>query len=95
MKQPMAILAKAKVNESTFDYALRLEKELEQVKDLARFLSQTWSNIDKFVYEHCFDSLMQYPVIQGTANQLNIQRIGDQSFDKDNLPKAVNQLLNN
>jgi len=65
-----------------------------EVLDLVRFLAETWTDIDKFVYEHCDgDSLMKYPVIQGTGNQIRLKRIGEQEYKKANLKKAIDWLL--
>ena len=86
------LLGFAKVDESNFDCALRVKEELEEIKDLVRFMCATWTDIDKFVYENCFN-LDKYPVIQGTKNQINLSRIGEQSFSNESLPRAVNQLL--
>lgn len=61
-----------------------------EVLDLVRFMCATWAEIDKFVYEHCDgNALTQYPVVQGTANQINLMRIGEQPHDTANLHKAV------
>lgn len=72
----------------------QLIEEVEQLKDLVRFLSETWVSIDKFVYKNCTgEQLMQYPVIQGTRNQVNLKRIGEQEYKTENLRKAVSLLL--
>ena len=61
-----------------------------EVLDLVRFMCATWAEIDKFVYKHCDgDALMHYPVVQGTANQVNLIRIGEQPHNTANLTKAV------
>ena len=66
----------------------------EDVLHLTRFLANTWYAIDRFVYDHCSgESLMQYPVIQGTRNQFNLQAIGEQPFDKAKISSGVNFML--
>lgn len=61
-----------------------------EVLDLVRFMCATWTEIDKFVYEHCDgNALMHYPVVQGTANQINLMRIGEQPHSTANIYKAV------
>ncbi|WP_213072766.1 hypothetical protein, partial [Acinetobacter sp. ANC 5045] len=62
------------------------------VLDLTRFMCKTWSEIDKFVYKNCSD-IGQYPVIQGTKNQLNLSRIGEQQINANEINKGVNWLL--
>lgn len=62
------------------------------VLDLTRFMCKTWSEIDKFVYKNCSD-IGQYPVIQGTQNQLNLSRIGEQQVNANEINKGVNWLL--
>lgn len=62
------------------------------VLDLTRFMCKTWSEIDKFVYKNCSD-IGQYPVIQGTQNQLNLSRIGEQQINANEINKGVNWLL--
>ncbi|WP_415913379.1 hypothetical protein [Neptuniibacter sp. QD37_11] len=67
-----------------------------EVLDLVRFLAKTWAETDVFVYTHCnAGALSEYPVIQGTKNQLNLMSIGEQEFDPSNIPAAVRWLLNN
>ena len=65
-----------------------------EILDLCRFLAKTWAEIDKFVYENCTgDALMRYPVIQGTRNQLNLKKIGEQPINAANTAKAVKFML--
>lgn len=62
--------------------------------DLIRFLCSTWSEVDQWAYKNADgDALCQYPVIQGTRNQVDLRRIGEQPFDKSNLRKAVDWML--
>jgi len=66
----------------------------DEILDLVRFLAETWHEIDKFVYENCdADALMNYPVIQGTSNQINIINVGKQAYDRSNISTAVKWLL--
>ena len=54
----------------------------EEVLDLARFMCAAWDEVDKWAYRHCDgDTLVKYPVMQGTRNQLNLRRIGEQPYD--------------
>jgi len=66
----------------------------DEVLDLVRFLAETWDDIDQFVYKHCDgEALMKYPVVQGTRNQIDLKRIGEQQYSKENLRKAVDWML--
>jgi len=61
-----------------------------EVLDLVRFMCATWTEVDRFVHQHCDgDALMHYPVVQGTSNQIRLQRIGEQPADAANIRKAV------
>ena len=66
-----------------------------EILDLVRFMCATWSAIDKWAYAHCncSDALIKYPVVQGTRNQLNLSRIGEQPFRTTNIRKAVEWML--
>lgn len=65
-----------------------------EVLDLIRFLCATWSEVDQWAYENVDgDALGKYPVIQGTGNQINLQRIGAQTHDTENVNKAVKWML--
>ena len=65
-----------------------------EVLDLVRFMCSSWSDIDAWAYEHAgVDALCKYPVIQGTRNQIDLKRIGEQRFDGANIRKAVNWML--
>jgi len=65
-----------------------------EVLDLVRFMCATWSEIDKWAYANADgDALMKYPVIQGTRNQINLQRIGEQKHNTANIRQAVKWLL--
>lgn len=58
------------------------------VLDLTRFMCKTWAEIDNFVYKNC-TNLGEYPVIQGTSNQFNLAKIGNQKVDNKAIPSAV------
>lgn len=65
-----------------------------EVLDVVRFLAETWMEIDEFVYQNCDgDSLMRYPVVQGTRNQANLKKIASQSYDPSRLKTGVEWLL--
>ena len=65
-----------------------------EVLDLLRFMCNVWTDIDKWAYENMpANALGSYPVIQGTRNQLNLNKIGEQEFDKDKLIKGVEWML--
>lgn len=62
--------------------------------DLIRFLCATWTEIYRWAYANADgDALCKYPVIQGTRNQLDLQRIGEQAHDTANIRKAVKWML--
>lgn len=50
------------------------------VLDLTRFMCETWTEIDKFVYKNC-QNLELYPLIQGSKTQSAIRKIGKQKFN--------------
>ena len=50
------------------------------VLDLTRFMCETWTEIDKFVYKNC-QNLELYPLIQGSKTQSTIRKIGKQKFN--------------
>lgn len=58
------------------------------VLDLTRFMCKTWAEIDNFVYKNC-TNLGEYPVIQGTSNQFNLAKIGNQKADNKSIHSAV------
>lgn len=61
-----------------------------EVLDLVRFMCATWAEIDRFVYQHCdCDALANYPVVQGTSNQIRLLRIGEQPYNAANIHKAA------
>jgi DNA repair exonuclease SbcCD ATPase subunit len=81
-----------------------LEAENEELKccaDLVRFLSETWASLEKLRYNAIAvpDSeikdflIMQWPVVQGTQNQINLSAIGKQPYQVGNLAKAVDWML--
>lgn len=62
------------------------------VLDLTRFMCKTWAEIDNFVYKNC-TNLGEYPVIQGTSNQFNLAKIGNQKVDNKAIHSAVKWFL--
>ena len=61
-----------------------------EVLDLMRFMCATWTDIDKWAHKNMTaESIGDYPQIQGTSNQINLQRIGEQKYSAKNLNKAV------
>ena len=72
----------------------KLRKENEQLKHLSRFMCETWAAIDKWAYANMTaDQLGQYPVIQGTSNQINRSRVGQQKYDNSEIMPAVKAML--
>lgn len=68
----------------------------KEVLDLVRFLASLYNDIDKCVYEHGdSDLLMKYPVVQGTANQLKLKRIGEQEYSNKTIHTGVEFMLSN
>jgi len=65
-----------------------------ELLDLACFLAETWSKVDEFVSAHCnSDALIDYPVIQGTKNQIALRKIGSQKYNPANIRRAMEFLL--
>ena len=65
-----------------------------EVLDVVRFLAETWAEVDAFVYKHCDgEALMHYPVVQGSRNQINLKKIGEQQYDPARLKAGVEWLL--
>ncbi len=62
------------------------------VLDLTRFMCKTWAEIDNFVYKNC-TNLGEYPVIQGTSNQFNLAKIGNQKVDNKFIHSGVKWFL--
>lgn len=61
-----------------------------EVLDLLRFMCATWDDIDTWAHKSSSEnSIGDYPQIQGTSNQINLKRIGEQEHSTDNLHKAV------
>lgn len=83
-----------KVNEASKTSDVERVVIPHEVLDLVRFMCATWADIDKWAHT-TGDAIMQYPVIQGTSNQIKLQRIGEQMHNKDNIPAAVAWLLEN
>lgn len=72
-----------------------------ELVDLVRFLCLCWQDTDNKRYEAmalpeneikgflCF----KWTMIQGTSNQINLMNIGKQSFNQENVVKAVKWML--
>ncbi len=79
-----------------------LERQMEAVRDLAIFLAKAhmeWHSLRwqavALPPEECLEFLtMQFPTIQGTSNQFDLEKVGASSYDKANIRKAVDLLLN-
>ena len=75
--------------------------ETNELKDLVRFLARLWLDIDKLKYEalslpdnEIKDFIVgQWPVVQGTRNQINLAKIGKQPHESKNIAKAVKAML--
>ena len=62
----------------------------KEILDLVRFMCATWTDIDKWAGDlRDRDALLDYPIIQGTFNQIRLLRIGEQPYDTANVGKAV------
>lgn len=69
--------------------------------DLIRFLCAVWKDIDALrhkAYAMGAEEMKNYlidhwPVIQGTRNQINLIRIGEQPYNSGNIAKAVSYML--
>ena len=67
-----------------------------EVLDLLRFMCNTWTDIDKWAHKNMtVNSLGDYPQIQGTSNQINLHRIGEQPYNIKNLNFAVEWMKEN
>ena len=73
----------------------------QEMLDLVRWLAETtmdWHrrrhNALSFEGEECRNYLaMHFPTIQGTMNQINLEKIGEQDYDIKKVGKAVKWLL--
>ena len=68
-----------------------LEQDLKATEDCVRFLCETWDAIDTWAYST--KDITKYPVIQGTKNQNNLGKVGQQAYHKENIAKTINRLL--
>lgn len=72
-----------------------------EMLDLVRFLANlisTWSKLRyealSLPYDECREFLaMKFPVLQGLQSSIDLEKIGQQEFDKDKLYDAVQWLL--
>jgi len=68
----------------------------EEIVDLVRFLADSWCQVDRWARTYMtIDSLGDYPVIQGTKNQIDILKIAGQSYESENVRRAVDWILSN
>ncbi|MEE8327372.1 MAG: hypothetical protein V3R32_01075, partial [Nitrosomonadaceae bacterium] len=67
----------------------------DEAKDLIRFLAYAWSGADSFVWENAtaIAAISEYPMVQGTPNQLRLKKIGEQKINYDNVAIAVEAML--
>jgi len=85
-----------KIWEKMYD---QLEQENQQLKSLAIFMCETWTDIEKckgnaLQSEDIRDHLiMQWPVIQGTKQQFALRKVGQLTYDKKLITKGVELLL--
>lgn len=62
------------------------------VLDLTRFMCETWTEIDKFVYKNC-QNLELYPLIQGSKTQSAIRKIGKQKFNPFSVGAGIQAMI--
>ena len=70
-----------------------------EILDLVRFLAKYVMDLHKLKYEVYKTKnvellIEKFPILQGTKNQLNMVKIGEQEYDKKNLPHAIKWMLN-
>lgn len=63
------------------------------ILELVRFLANTYCEIEKFVFEYGAEHIGSYPMIQGTRNQMNIMKIGEQFYTIDGIKNGVKLML--
>ena len=63
--------------------------------DLIIFLAGAWDSANDFIMKHCtgVDAIGEYPIVQGTKNQLDLKTIGQQQYDQKNVRAAVDSIL--
>lgn len=64
--------------------------------DLVRYLCRLWNKTDTAIMTNTqWLDIFQYPVIQGTSNQINLIRIGSVSFNGQSAVEAAKHILGN
>lgn len=63
------------------------------VLQLACFLSDMYFRLEKFVFEYGAEYICQFPMIQGTRNQINIKKIGEMFFCDEGVLRGSEDLL--
>ena len=65
----------------------------EEIIDLVIFMCETWSKINTWVYTDKHRDILNYPVLQGIRNQLNIEKIAKLPYTRTNLHFAADYIL--
>jgi hypothetical protein len=67
----------------------------DEAKALIRFLAAAWDGADKWIWENAshLDAIDNYAMVQGTSNQINLRRIGEQECDNEKIRAAVDEML--
>lgn len=74
--------------------AQRREELPTSLIDLVRFMCHVWHKTHEWAMNKAgADAFMSYPMIQGTANQMALSKIGAQSYNADNIRKAVEWMI--
>jgi len=77
-------------------------EDTEDFKNLAIFMCKTWTDIEawrgelmkaKTLEEMKDIMIMKYPMIQGTQNQFNLEKVGQLGFDSGRIARAVKKLI--
>lgn len=77
-------------------------EDTEDFKNLAVFMCETWTDIEdwraKMMKAQTFAEMKDvligsYPMIQGTQNQFNLEKVGQLGFDSDRVARAVKKLI--
>jgi hypothetical protein len=69
-----------------------LTKQRDEFEALSIFMCETWTSIQKFVFEYCKDSISQYPMIQGTGNQFALDFHGEKTYKKEALHNVITKI---
>ena len=61
-----------------------------EMLDLVRFACSVWAEVDNWAYENFDDnSIVNYPIVQGTVTQVKLRRIGKQPFNAEGVKKGL------